>query len=444
MNYRQEKDDISNDKDIFDRSFSSLQDFYAPWCHSTDIFMSVSTEEECLIIEPELGSAPPAAKCQSTSQSAEEMANSLLHSSRVSENSAVTVATQQLVAMETEKDVTVAAKGGKQVKSEQEGDMKEGEEIHRDQVLDDSLVLQRDTVEEEYPDRSNPVSQENHLNLLEDVHHQPIKDEDEEEHMEALTQQSTPADDKDDNEKDKGDHNKVKHILPISNVPSAIHTITSTAAAQGTPTEGRDHAASPHEDYKSHSMSPQGNNTNRTSPLDKYDSHKRTPLQNYMTSPLLSYSPHGASPPQDYFPNIKFENYNIHKTLPFASPDIIEVHSDRSEEKDFDDVDGDDEHDDSLSQHSTVTDESEMIDITRGNLGLLEQAIALKAEQVKPAGPRELLCAPDIHHQRYITVDDRPKHLDIIRKTYFSKGRSKRRDYEGTVQHKGQTMCQEH
>ncbi|KAB1262675.1 Myelin transcription factor 1 [Camelus dromedarius] len=47
---------------------------------------------------------------------------------------------------------------------------------------------------------------------------------------------------------------------------------------------------------------------------------------------------------------------------------IVEVHSDE----------------DSRSQKSTVTDESEMYDMmTRGNLGLLEQAIALKAEQVR-------------------------------------------------------------
>uniref|UniRef100_A0A8D3EEA9 Myelin transcription factor 1b n=1 Tax=Scophthalmus maximus TaxID=52904 RepID=A0A8D3EEA9_SCOMX len=104
-------------------------------------------------------------------------------------------------------------------------------------------------------------------------------------------------------------------------------------------------------------------------------------------------------------------NYKIHKASSSASPDIIER---------------DDE--DSLSQRSTVTDESEMFDMTRGNLGLLEQAIALKAEQVRPAGPRELLRAPDIHHQRYFTMEDRPKHLDIIRKSYFSKGRPEKRE----------------
>uniref|UniRef100_A0A8C7Z3M1 Myelin transcription factor 1b n=1 Tax=Oryzias sinensis TaxID=183150 RepID=A0A8C7Z3M1_9TELE len=111
-------------------------------------------------------------------------------------------------------------------------------------------------------------------------------------------------------------------------------------------------------------------------------------------------------PLEDYLPFPRTDNYKIHKasSSSSASPDIIEVRS----EKDFD-LDGDVDHDDedSLSQRSAFTDESEMFDMTRGNLGLLEQAIALKAEQVKPGGPRE------------------PKHLDIIRKSYFSKESSR-------------------
>uniref|UniRef100_A0A4W6BXW4 Myelin transcription factor 1 n=1 Tax=Lates calcarifer TaxID=8187 RepID=A0A4W6BXW4_LATCA len=123
--------------------------------------------------------------------------------------------------------------------------------------------------------------------------------------------------------------------------------------------ETEDHRAGRLEDYNSHTASP-------------LDSHKPSPLQNYKASPPLSYSSHRASPLEDYFPNPRAENYEIHKASSSASPDIIER---------------DDE--DSLSQRSTVTDESEMFDMTRGNLGLLEQAIALKAEQVKPAGPRD-------------------------------------------------------
>ncbi|KAK9515862.1 hypothetical protein VZT92_026464 [Zoarces viviparus] len=397
-------------------------------------------EEECVIIEPEFGAAPPATEeCQSPSQSAEEVANSLLHLGCLSDNNAPTVAIQQPVAVETEEDVTVAAERGEEVKDEQEGGMNEGEEeeVARGvQASEEASALQKEAaeVEEEEleeevedekgecPDRSNNVIQENHQYLTEDVRHEQIKDdkeeEEEEEEMAGPAQQSrgTSVEEEEEEEEEEKDE-EVNHILPISDVPTAIRNITSTVAAQGTHIKAEDHRASPLENY----------NTNRASPLDKYDFHKPSPLQNYKASPPLSYSSHRVSPLEDYFPNLRGENYKIHKAVSSTSPDIIEVRSDRSEERDFDDVDGDDERDDedSLSQRSTVTDESEMFDISRGNLGLLEQAIALKAEQVKPAGPRELLRAPDIHHQRYFTMDDRPKHLDVIRKSYFSKESSR-------------------
>uniref|UniRef100_A0A6Q2Z093 Myelin transcription factor 1 domain-containing protein n=1 Tax=Esox lucius TaxID=8010 RepID=A0A6Q2Z093_ESOLU len=142
---------------------------------------------------------------------------------------------------------------------------------------------------------------------------------------------------------------------------------------------------------------------------EEYEDERREPEhqartnQNYnshRTSPLENYKPHRVSPTQ---------HYTSHKAL--VASEIIEVHGDDEEEVD----------DDSLSQRSTVTDESEMYDMTRGNLGLLEQAIALKAEQVK--GPCDLLRlpAPELHH-RYFTMEDRPKHLDAMRKSYFNKG----------------------
>ncbi|KAF3696488.1 Myelin transcription factor 1 [Channa argus] len=390
-------------------------------------------EEECVIIEPELRAAPPAPEeCQSPFQSTEDVANSLLHLGRDSNNNAPTVTIQQTVAMETEEDVTVAAKGGEEVKDEQEGEMTEGEEeevaVHRVQVLEESSVVHKESAEVEREesedehggceDRSNR-QEVKHQYLIKDFHHEQIKNEEEEEEEEeemaapAQHGKDSSAVEEEDGEKDEEDHRD--HGLPVSDVPTAIRTITSTAAAQGTHIKTEDHRASPLENYNLH----------RASPLDKCDSHKPSPLQNYKNSPPLSYSSHRASPIEDYFPNLRGENYKTHKAL--SSPEIIEVRSDKSEDKDFDDLDGDDERDDedSLSQRSTVTDESEMFDMTRGNLGLLEQAIALKAEQVKPAGPREMLHAPDIHHQRYFTIDDRPKHLDVIRKSYFSKESSR-------------------
>ncbi|XP_069382673.1 myelin transcription factor 1 isoform X6 [Paralichthys olivaceus] len=404
-------------------------------------------EEECVIIEPELSAAPPAPQeCQVPSQSAKEGDNSLLHVGRVSDNNAPTMAIQQAVAMEMEQDVTVAAKWGEEVKDKQEGgtnkrEEEEEEAAHRVPMLEESSVLQKEAAEvegteleeevedeqEECEDRSNHVSQENHQYQTADVPHEQINDEDEEDEEEeeeeeeeevavpAQQRQDTSAVPEEDEEGDEEDHRD--HVLPISDVPTAVRTITSTAAAQGTHMKTEDHRAGPLEDYSSH----------RESPLDESNSHRPSPLHNYKASPPLSYSSHRASPLEDYLPNPRVEHYKIHKASSSASPDIIEVGSDKSEEKDYDDMDGDDERDDedSLSQRSTVTDESEMFDMTRGNLGLLEQAIALKAEQVKPAGPRELLRAPDIHHQRYFTMDDRPKHLDVLRKSYFSKESSR-------------------
>lgn len=189
------------------------------------------------------------------------------------------------------------------------------------------------------------------------------------------------------------------------NVPSAIQTITSTVAAQGTNIEVQTHRDPPQEEQLHH----------QTSPLEQYK-----PVQLFRTSQLVNYSSGRTSPLQDHFTNIQEETYKVHKASSPTSLDVIEVHSDQSEDRDFD-ADGEDDKD-SLSQRSTMTDESEIFDVTRGNLGLLEQAIALKAEQVKPVGQRELFHSPEVHQQRYITMEDRPKHLDAIRKSYFNKG----------------------
>ncbi|XP_077943774.1 myelin transcription factor 1 isoform X4 [Gasterosteus aculeatus] len=500
-------------------------------------------DEECVIVGPRLGPAPPARReCRSASQSAEEVADSLLHLGRVSDSFAPAVAVHQPVAVDTEEEVTVAAKRGEDAKDEQEGNMTEREEEEEVQASEEAAEVEEEEVEDkkgECPDSSSHVIQENHQHLTQDVRHQQIKgDEEEEEDMAAPSAEE---------EKEEERHKEVRHNLPNSDVPTAIRNITSTAAAQGTHTKAEDLTASPLEDHKSLRTSPledhnslraspledhnslrtspledhnslraspledhkslrtsplEDHNSLRTSPLedhkslrasplqdhnslraspledhkslrasplqdyksprasplqdhkslraspledykslraspcdkysragplDKYDFHKPGLLQNYTAGPPLSYGLNRVSPLEDHFPNLRGENYKVHRAVSSTSPDVIEVRSDRSEERDFEDVDGDDERDDddSLSQRSTVTDESEMFDITRGNLGLLEQAIALKAEQVKPAGPGELLRTPDIHQQRYFTMDDRPKHLDVIRKSYFSKESSR-------------------
>ncbi|XP_051489161.1 myelin transcription factor 1 isoform X5 [Apus apus] len=91
---------------------------------------------------------------------------------------------------------------------------------------------------------------------------------------------------------------------------------------------------------------------------------------------------------------------------------IVEVRSD------------DDKDDDARSQKSAVTDESEMYDMmTRGNLGLLEQAIALKAEQVKIV--REPSRLPGEHVKHFQVDEKQGKPLDSIRKSYYGKDPSR-------------------
>ncbi|KAL1021333.1 hypothetical protein UPYG_G00011900 [Umbra pygmaea] len=90
-----------------------------------------------------------------------------------------------------------------------------------------------------------------------------------------------------------------------------------------------------------------------------------------------------------------------HDSHPASSTTVvIEV---QSEEEEDEEEEEEEEEDDCLSQGSGVTDDSETWDMTRGNLGLLEQAIALKAEQVR--GPHDEQQSPA--HQRYHSPDNR-------------------------------------
>ncbi|XP_075427638.1 myelin transcription factor 1 isoform X5 [Ascaphus truei] len=93
---------------------------------------------------------------------------------------------------------------------------------------------------------------------------------------------------------------------------------------------------------------------------------------------------------------------------------IVEVRSD------------DDKDDDSHSQKSAVTDESEMYDMmTRGNLGLLEQAIALKAEQVKVV--REPSRTPADNIQNFQADEKQNRSMDI-RKNFYDAARPEKRE----------------
>uniref|UniRef100_A0A8C5WG51 Myelin transcription factor 1 n=1 Tax=Leptobrachium leishanense TaxID=445787 RepID=A0A8C5WG51_9ANUR len=94
---------------------------------------------------------------------------------------------------------------------------------------------------------------------------------------------------------------------------------------------------------------------------------------------------------------------------------IVEVRSD------------DDKDDDNHSQKSAVTDESEMYDMmTRGNLGLLEQAIALKAEQVKII--REPSRTPTDSTKSYQPDDKQNRSIDTMRKSFYDAARPEKRE----------------
>ncbi|XP_016367316.1 myelin transcription factor 1-like [Sinocyclocheilus rhinocerous] len=139
------------------------------------------------------------------------------------------------------------------------------------------------------------------------------------------------------------------------------------------------------------------------------------------TTPSVITAAQGSHAREDYVSHKLTlpESYSSSKAAT-SSHVVIEVQSEESErdadlEGNDDDDDGDD---DSLSQRSTVADESEMFDIMRGNLGLLEQAIALKAQQVK--AHRELSRIPE--HHRFFPLNDRSgKHMEHIRKSCFGK-----------------------
>ncbi|XP_017575645.2 myelin transcription factor 1 isoform X3 [Pygocentrus nattereri] len=147
--------------------------------------------------------------------------------------------------------------------------------------------------------------------------------------------------------------------------------------------------------------------------------------RNSLFNPSVITAAQGSHMNEDYITHKPSSPENYTSSKASVAPVFIEVRSEGSEkdDKDGDDDDDDEEEDnDSLSQRSTVADESEMYDMMRGNLGLLEQAIALKAQQVK--GHREFPHTPE--HHRYFHLDDRPiKHMEQLRKSYYGKESSR-------------------
>lgn len=120
-----------------------------------------------------------------------------------------------------------------------------------------------------------------------------------------------------------------------------------------------------------------------------------------------------GSQKEDYFTQKTLSPQRCMSNQASTGPMIIEV---QSEESERDDEKMDEEE---VEEQTMMADESEMYDMMRGNLRLLEQAIALKAQQVK--GNREF--TPISEHHRYFALDDRPtKHMELLRKNYYCKG----------------------
>ncbi|TSM04926.1 Myelin transcription factor 1 [Bagarius yarrelli] len=115
------------------------------------------------------------------------------------------------------------------------------------------------------------------------------------------------------------------------------------------------------------------------------------------------------------------EDYIVHHPLPLqictsdhssAAPMFIKASE--SDESENDEENGNEEEEEQLM----LANESEMYDMMRGNLRLLEKAIALKSQQVK--GKREFIPISEQHC--YLHLDDQPiKHMELLRKSYYCK-----------------------
>uniref|UniRef100_A0A8C3AS74 Myelin transcription factor 1 n=1 Tax=Cyclopterus lumpus TaxID=8103 RepID=A0A8C3AS74_CYCLU len=96
--------------------------------------------------------------------------------------------------------------------------------------------------------------------------------------------------------------------------------------------------------------------------------------------------------------------------------EVGKVVEEEEEDPDSKEYEGDEQ--DRVSEGSGITDDSENWDMTRGNLGLLEQAIALKAEEVK--GGQEARSSPD--YQPYSTSSKSSEPAAVARRTaHYSK-----------------------
>uniref|UniRef100_A0A672RI83 Myelin transcription factor 1-like n=1 Tax=Sinocyclocheilus grahami TaxID=75366 RepID=A0A672RI83_SINGR len=322
-------------------------------------------EEECIIIEASSTEKPKLSSSEDLSNYQHIVANSMPHISNHNSGAMSPQQQQQSVTMETHD------KSPFREPEEEEKEGNETEETRKQGVLvskENGVMGNKDEINDEEEDMHAESQKElDHQYFTEEMETQQTEEEEEEDDDDVVD------DDDDDDDDDEMLSSDIKTEETYKENKSEEEGARETAPSVITATQG------------SHVR-------------EDYVSHKLTLPESYSSSKVT-----------------------------IASPVVIEMQSEESE-RDAD-VDGndDDGDDDSLSQRSTVADESEMFDIMRGNLGLLEQAIALKAQQVK--AHRELSRIPE--HHRFFPLDDRPgKHMEHIRKSCFGKesSRSEKRE----------------
>ncbi|KAI1892859.1 hypothetical protein AGOR_G00137860 [Albula goreensis] len=365
---------------------------------------SETADEECVVVESEsTGKSKEAEQMPKVAQTPgaqkddyscyhEMVASSLLNLGQIAQNHspAEPMPTHRPVSMDTEAE---GQEGAERSSVVEQADAEEEESDENEERKSEEEVKENDTVPLERATGDRAESQ--------------TVDEEEDEEEEEDDVEEEEEDKQQVNQKDNSDHQyfsgefqkvRAEEEAEEEAVPERRN---ETLGEDEEEEEEEEDETDDEEEERAHTVLKTSNAITASTPAQGSDTESQ------------SEEGRGPTPPEDY---------TSHKGA--GASVVIEVRSEESEKDEDEDEDGDDEEDedDSLSQKSTVTDESEMYDMTRGNLGLLEQAIALKAEQVK--GPREVGRAPD--HLRYFTMEDRPgKPIDTIRKGYFNKESSR-------------------
>ncbi|KAL1020801.1 hypothetical protein UPYG_G00004830 [Umbra pygmaea] len=322
--------------------------------------------EECVILDPPGETSGPTEKGPGWPQSRDyssyhhAVANSLLHLGRAPD-------TMEAVTMETGKDVTAGKCSSMEaehrlVQEEEEGPEEEDrEERGVVEVARGTLVVPREDENSEDEEEDEEMDEPGEARMTQRAFDHPYFTGD-------VHQQQDKAEEDEDEEEYEDEQRELEHrrsrpeILEEDeeeedDIEEVDQRVSPVVLSSSAFITSTVAAQGPGRDE--HSVR---TTENRNSSLENYNSLRCSPV----------------------------EHYTSHKAL--AASDIIEVRSEDSG-KDYDDEDGDDEDgdDDSLSQ--------------RAGEG---------ASRPAPASP-----GPELHH-RYFTMEDRPKHLDAMRRSYFN------------------------